>query len=164
MHITTQKEQFSYAYIRAVATVAGISITIPDIDDDKVDLLLKRAGGNGKLKSPQFDVQVKCTHTISPGDEVFKYEMDVADYNYLINQFMYPRIVIIVIVPKDVNDWLEQSDNELVLRHCGYWLSLEGERRSDNARTVMLEVPKMNIFTVDTLIQLMDKVAQGERL
>ncbi|MCK4593437.1 DUF4365 domain-containing protein [bacterium] len=164
MHITTQKEQFSYAYIRAVATVAGISITRPDVDDDKVDLLLKRTGGNGKLKSPQFDVQVKCTHTISPDDEEFKYEMDVNDYNYLINQFMYPRIVIIVIVPEDVNDWLEQSNNELVLRHCGYWLSLEGKKRSNNLRTLTLEIPKINIFTVDTLINLMDKVAQGKRL
>jgi len=37
MDINQQKEQFSNAYIQAVASVAGYSLYKPNVDDDSVD-------------------------------------------------------------------------------------------------------------------------------
>lgn len=39
MTLDQQKEQFSYAYVRAVAAVAQIAVTPPTVDDDSVDLI-----------------------------------------------------------------------------------------------------------------------------
>jgi hypothetical protein len=39
-----QKEQFSYAYVRAVASVAGYGVHRPEPDDDSVDLVVSARG------------------------------------------------------------------------------------------------------------------------
>lgn len=38
MHITARQEQFSKAYVRAIAAVAGFNICTYDVDNDSVDL------------------------------------------------------------------------------------------------------------------------------
>ena len=63
MTIDDQKEQFSYAYARAVAATAKVSVSEPTVDDDSVDLLFKKKGGGGAFRSPQLDAQVKCTES-----------------------------------------------------------------------------------------------------
>ena len=61
LDLSAQKEQFSHAYVRAVAAVAGFAVAKPEVDDDSVDLSIK-----SKLHSvrPQVDVQLKCSETI----------------------------------------------------------------------------------------------------
>ena len=41
MHSTAQKEQFSRAYVAAIAAQAGCNSAKPEVDDDSVDLTLK---------------------------------------------------------------------------------------------------------------------------
>ena len=36
MDISQRKEQFSIAYVRAIASVAGFSVSTPGVDDDSV--------------------------------------------------------------------------------------------------------------------------------
>jgi hypothetical protein len=48
MHLNEQKEQFSIAFIRAVAAVAGYNIASVEVDEDSVDIGLRgnrREGG-----------------------------------------------------------------------------------------------------------------------
>ena len=56
MHITQQQEQFSNAYLRAVATVAGYSLSKPDVDDDSIDWSIYKRGGNGTKRSPRIEL------------------------------------------------------------------------------------------------------------
>ena len=39
MYITQQKEQFSLAYVLAVAAQAGVNHTTPVVDDESVDII-----------------------------------------------------------------------------------------------------------------------------
>ena len=76
-----------------------------------------------------------------------------------------PLILIVVLLPSDdVEDWLHQSEDELCLRRCGYWLSLEGRQRVDNASTVTVHIPRRNVFDGAQLADLMDKAARDEPL
>ncbi|MEO5365718.1 MAG: hypothetical protein H7831_05085 [Magnetococcus sp. WYHC-3] len=52
MDSNVQKEHFSEAYVRAVAAVAGYSVSRPGVDDDSVDLTISAPGGNGTLRAP----------------------------------------------------------------------------------------------------------------
>ncbi len=61
MTIDDQKEQFSFAYVRAVAATARIAANEPTVDDDSVDLILQQKGTGGIFRSPRLEVQVKCT-------------------------------------------------------------------------------------------------------
>lgn len=46
MHISQQQEQFSRAYVHAIASVAGFTLYIPQVDDDSVDLGIAQWQGN----------------------------------------------------------------------------------------------------------------------
>ena len=65
MYINQRKEQFSVAYVRAIAALAGYSFYKPEIDDDSVDLGIVGRDGTGPLSSPRLELQLKCT-LVSP--------------------------------------------------------------------------------------------------
>jgi len=54
MHISQQQEQFSRAYVHAIASVAGFTIYTPQVDDDSVDLGIAQTGGRGTIRSPRL--------------------------------------------------------------------------------------------------------------
>ena len=47
LYSTQQKEQFSIAFVRAIAAVSGYNITRCEVDDDSVDLGLKGSRREG---------------------------------------------------------------------------------------------------------------------
>jgi hypothetical protein len=65
MTLDDQKEQFSFAYARAVAAVAQIAAPEPTVDDDSIALLFQQRGGGGVVRSPRVEAQVKCTDAAS---------------------------------------------------------------------------------------------------
>lgn len=67
-----------------------------------------------------------------------------------------------VLVPPKVEDWLQQTETELCLKRCAYWVSLRGQPQSTNQTTVTVYLPRQNIFSVDALKTLMLILASGE--
>jgi hypothetical protein len=65
-----------------------------------------------------------------------------------------PRILVVVLVPENLVDWLVQSEDELSMRHCGYWVSLRGQPETVNATTVTVELPRSNQFTVEAVVSM----------
>jgi hypothetical protein len=50
-------------------------------------------------------------------------------------------------MPEDEALWLDQSPEELTLRHCAYWLSLKGYPPTPNTTTVRVSIPLANVFS-----------------
>jgi hypothetical protein len=75
-----------------------------------------------------------------------------------------PRILVLLVLPEDEAAWTEQSEDDLLLRRCAYWRSLKGSVPTANTTTIRVAIPGANIFSVDALQQLMDKVRKGEEL
>ncbi len=69
-----------------------------------------------------------------------------------------------VIVPDRVNDWLQQTEAELCLKRCAYWISLEGAASTENKETVTISIPRTNIFSAETLTTIMQRIATGRQL
>ncbi len=167
MEINLQKEEFSYAYVRAVATVASCVFqrTTPPLDRLGIDLILTG------LKSPQLDnfpilyVQVKCTPREVINDDLVRFPLSVKNYNELrlINRYP-PIILIVVVVPEKVEEWLQQSEASLCLQRCGYWLSLVGADVTTNQDNITVSIPRKNLFTSQALEVIMQKILQGDRL
>lgn len=162
MDLSMQKEQFSRAYIKAVAACAGFACATPSVDDDSVDMSLFKRGGGGTIKSPRLDVQIKCKAAIVPSDD-FQYSVKLKNYDELrIENVMVPRILAVVLVPDNLADWLEHSETELAMRHCGYWVSLRGLPQSENACSETVTIPRNQQFTVRSLRDIMDRIGQGD--
>ena len=154
-----QKELFGFAYVRAVASVAGYGVHRPEPDDDSVDLVVSARGPQGSYRSPRLDVQVKCTAQDCVAEDAVHYPLKLKNYEELRGEgFLVPRVLVVVTVPVAVQDWLSQSEQEMILRHCGYWLSLRDAPETDNDSSVTVRIPRANVFSVENLRRLMETV------
>ena len=154
--------RFSIAYIKAVAAAGGygVSETPPDEDLDSVD---------GKLVSytgtrPQIDFQAKATSQQMVHGDGIHFPLPVKNYDDLRAETRTPRILIVLLAPPDQDDWLTHSADELCLRQCAYWLSLEGRGSVPNRERVTVTIPTANVFGREQLDYLMNRAAAGESL
>lgn len=162
MTTNDRKDLFSRAYIRAVASVAGYMATPPELDRDSVDFQLAGVGGRGTKHSPYLDVQVKCTgeDDLTAGD--FGFPLSIKNYDDLRDtELAAPRILVVVIVPIDIDEWLEVSETQMTMRRSAYWHSLYAEPATTNATSVTVRINRANVFNVDGLSALMATVAAG---
>jgi hypothetical protein len=165
MHLNQRKEQFSIAYVRAVASVAGFAVHKPEVDDDSVDLALAASGDIGTIRSPRLDMQIKCTSREILGADSVAFPLPIKNYDDLRpSDVMVPRILVVVLVPDGIDHWLTHSEEELVMKHCGYWMSLRGRDASNNIESVTVHLPRNNTFTVQALQEIMTRIGRREQL
>lgn len=77
---------------------------------------------------------------------------------------LVPRILIIVLVPEQVTDWVNVMENETLVKKCAYWLSLRGMLETKNKDTVRVKIPRSNLVTPNSLKELTEKVARSENI
>jgi hypothetical protein len=160
--LSQRKEQFSVAYLHAVASVAGYRTSSPNVDDDSVDWFIKARGAHGRRRSPQVDLQLKCTERRTSRNGHFSFPLPVKNYNDLRGVDVHvPRILVVVFVPDTLDLWLEQSEERLLMKHCAYWVSLRDAPKTENTATVTVRLPRANQFTVDALKSMMRRIGEG---
>lgn len=162
MDLSQRKEQFSEAYVHAVATVAGYRLSPPNVDDDSVDWTIAARGGGGTLRSPKLDIQLKCTGDDDRPDDVMPFRLSRKNYDDLRwPDYQVPRMLVVVVVPTDISQWLNHTEDELALRRCGYWTSIRGRAPTPNTSTVTIDLPRTQQFTVAELTGIMGRVGSG---
>ncbi len=162
MHLDMQKEQFSKAYIQAVAACAGFAWSTPSVDDDSVDMALHQTGGAGTIRSPRVELQVKCKAAIATVYGSIAHSIKLKNYDDLrAEDVLVPRILVVILVPEQLVDWLAHTEEELAMRRCGYWCSLRGLPASENATGQTVELPRSQTFTVQSLQAMMGRIGQG---
>ncbi len=126
MDPSQQKEQFSNAYLRAIAAAAGYNVYKPEVDDESVDWGIGARGGGGTIRSPRVELQLKCRGRRVLTATELSVSLKRKSYDDLrYDDLQVPRILVVVVVPKDISKWLRQSETSLALRHCGYWAQSE---------------------------------------
>lgn len=161
MHKTKQMDEFSRAYVRAIVAQAGWNPYNFDIDDDSIDLGI---GINDKGRT-RLEIQLKCTgEPVDMTQETFPFDLKLKNYNDLRVESLVPRLLVVVCVPEDINTWTKQTEQELCLRHCGYWLSLVGMPDVTNKTKVRIQIPRNNIFSVKFLKNAMQRIASGGQI
>jgi hypothetical protein len=164
VYITQRQEQFSSAYLRAIAAVAGYSLSQPSVDDDSIDFTISGRGRSGSIYSPRLDLQLKCQMNDTPiGENGFSYPLKIKNYQDLrLANLLVPRILVVIIVPSDISQWLIHSNTQTILQSGGYWVSLRGLPPTINQQTVSIPIPHRNRFTTDSLTALMQLIETGE--
>ena len=153
-------EQFSFAYVRAVAAHADCAVTdnhYPDINSK--DGTISADWGR---RRPKIDFQAKATSQDVLRDGSVRFRLPRSDYDNLRRRDMIPHILIVLLMPKDDADWLNQTSEELTMRRCAYWKSLEGMGERPNVSTVTVRVPVSQTFDSAQLRDMMNRVDRGE--
>lgn len=160
-----QKEEFSRAFVHAVATVAGFSAQRVDPDDDSIDVRISGRGSEGTSCSPRFEIQLKCTSRDEVvHEEEVRYPLSIKNYNDLRKDALVPRGLVVVLVPEAIVDWITESEQELAMRHCGYWTSIRGHGPTDNVSSVTVKIPRSKRLTAETLQEIMKRIGANEKL
>ncbi|MXZ22551.1 MAG: DUF4365 domain-containing protein [Caldilineaceae bacterium SB0665_bin_25] len=157
MDLNAMKERFPLAYIGAVASQAGYYIVEPKVDQDSVDGTLMGDIG----RRPRIDFQAKATAQDILRESHLAFPLPVKNYDDLRADTRTPRILIVVLMPGDSSQWLNQTHDELCLRNCGYWISLDGQPPRRNTSSVTIDIPATNIFSSEQLADLMRKAEGG---
>ena len=167
------ESELSYAYMHAIASRAGMSCVVSGRHEDNsgLDARLMAWGpfeGGGYLTEVTLYVQLKAT-IIPPVDNerTLSYFLHgVERYNKLrMETRSTPLILVVLFLPQNAADWLEHSEEELVLRRCAYWTSLCGAPETANANGQTIHIPKANLFNAEGLIALMTRLSNPrERL
>jgi hypothetical protein len=163
MHLNDLKAEFSHAYVRAVVHAAGFFVQESGrmADADGVDLTVLSRGAGGVRSSRRFDVQLKATAKPILEDP-FPFDLEAHNYNQLCDtNYQVDRVLVVVVLPQDQGSWVTASQTELVMRHCGYWLSLRGQAPTQNQTSVRVRLPRSACFHVAQVQAMIDRIRQG---
>ncbi|WP_078863636.1 DUF4365 domain-containing protein [Streptomyces sp. AcH 505] len=134
-----QQEQVSLAYVAALATKGGYTLGKWEVDKDGVDLSVKRADGLS------FELQMKCTYSpkIAVQGNAYSYDLDIPTYNKLrASTRTAVGFLGLVIVPRDIEEWMLHDEQELTMRCSGYWAKIQDLPEVTNLSTKSVHLPR----------------------
>lgn len=161
MDLNQQKEQFSRAYVRAIAAAAGFDTYTLCVDDDSIDMGIA-ASRRKSRRSPRLELQLKCTARKLAN--VMRFPLKLKNYNDLRCECWVPRILIVVAVPKRPEHWVTETKDQFVMHCRAYWTSLAGRPETTNTHNVTVELPPEQPFSVVELNRLMDSIRRTGRI
>jgi hypothetical protein len=162
-----RQEAISRSYIQAVAGRCGMSCSFRDFDYG-IDVTLHHIRRRGKRHYEsrfKLDIQAKSTTAGQLMPEHVVYELSVTAHEDLRDPTAgTPRILVVLVLPEDEENWTSQTEEALLLRQAAYWLSLCGQPATGNRKSVQVHLPRGNLFTVASLKAILDKVSKREPL
>lgn len=164
------KSELSYAYLHAVAARAGLGCHATDrhTDGAGVDAVLRareRFDPSSIYTDFTVDVQLKATSaapSLQGGRLSFWLKRDAYD-KLRTTAAAAPRLLVVLFLPEDPEEWLVLSEEALVAKRCAYWVSLYGA--PDGAETgSTVYLARENVLDVACLRRLMTLFSLDERL
>jgi hypothetical protein len=160
-----RQEALCRAYVQAIAARCGMSFSLPQTDYG-IDLTLNDieiAGGHRSESGTKLDVQAKSTTESSERAGNVYYDLEATAYDMLRRIVRGPhRILVVLLLPRDEQMWTTQTEEQLILRRCAFWLSLRGQAALQNRRSVRVQIPRAKVFSVEALRAIMNRIKAGE--
>ncbi|MGW8728382.1 DUF4365 domain-containing protein [Streptomyces sp. NPDC055808] len=156
-------EMLQDGYLRAVAAAAGCTMAKPE-PDDGIDWKLSHTSELHTADS-QIDlkIQLKSTWTSAPNPANGFVSVNLSNNRLKLlaqTQVIVHRILVAMIVPEEVAEWVEASHDIFKLRHCAYWRSVTGVQPSGKTYTAV-RVSTSQIFDDVSLCGIMERLGKG---
>jgi hypothetical protein len=160
------ESELSYAYLHAVVSQTGMecAITGRHSDGAGIDVRVHALGAfGGSLSDITIEVQLKATtsHPIESDGQI-SFSLPLKNYNELRSHSQCQRILVVLFLPKDANEWLHQTEEAITIRRCAYWVSLRNAPESDNKTAQTVYLPKKNILGKEALLHIVRTNSQEE--
>jgi hypothetical protein len=157
--------KFGADYIRVLASAAGLTWSADDVDLDGVDLCIKLPGRTPRGFSPRIEAQVKTVSRLEVRRGLVNFDgLDHVQFNKLAgSEFVVPRYLFIVHVPRSAAEYADLSNSGLLLRHIGYYVSLQDRRplpSPSRNRHIRVKIPLGNVLTVESLRNLVTGIVE----
>jgi Domain of unknown function (DUF4365) len=156
----------SLAHVQAIAGRAGISVSYFDVDYgfDGTFRSIRSRGTRLVTQGLAVDFQLKASINYSIEPEFVVYDLDVKNYNDLIERKLsstgIPCILLLKTLPADPTLWLTATGDNLILGGSCYWAYLEGSL-SSNSKTVRIRIPREQLFSPESVQWMLNNVDNG---
>jgi len=163
------QSNLSYSYLHAVVSRAGgaCALSVPTADGMGVDATLHFKSNYvpkqiyGRV---DIDVQLKSTRQILPVvNGKISCPIESEQYRKYTLTSTSEFLLILFVLPTDPAEWLALTPQELTLKKCCYWTSLN-EAPLWTGSDVTVRIPEKNLFNVEQLHKIITKISEGERL
>lgn len=163
MHPNDQKELYSETLVKAVATVAGFtfSTSVGGPDRDATDGQFATSNDARIARFPKVDAQLKCSSRDLLRPDGVHFPLDVRSYDRLRVDRIVPCVLIVAVVPEDPQEWLLQTDEQLVLRGSAFWTNLRGRPPTANIESITVVLPIENRLSPEAFTNIMTRVSEG---
>ncbi|MCP4417712.1 MAG: DUF4365 domain-containing protein, partial [Chloroflexi bacterium] len=129
---TIRQEQYSLAYVKAIASVAGYGVDDVSVDEDSIDFTINQradpeSDGEDYPLMEGLRVQLKCTYDHQPNPNTNCIHIDISRKNYQDlrrAKTAIPRILVVLYTPREFDDYLNHVDLSMELLNTAHWLSL----------------------------------------
>jgi hypothetical protein len=165
-----RQEALSRAYVHAIAARCGLVCSATREYDYGIDLTLHQIARHGRHywdEGFRLDLQLKSTieRKVVRSQDAVAYDLEAKAYAGLRDPSAGDyRILVLVVFPTNESLWTSQAEEHLLIRGSAYWLWLQGQPASTNIRTVRLSIPRTNVFSVEGVKALMDRVRKEDDL
>ena len=160
--VTASMEKLQDAYLGAIAAAAGCELAKPDPDPGLDWTIGLKSATHKKIRTPKIDVALKSTYQTMPNDcGEFSFTLENAHLEILAEEALYyPRLLIVMLLPRDVDSWVWSKTNWMVLRHSMYWVNLRGKPITGDKKT-NVRVPYSQRFDALELCRILYKLGAG---
>jgi hypothetical protein len=114
-----RQEALSRAYVRAVAALAGLTVSEPE-NDYGIDMSLRAItirGGRHRDVGPQLTLQLRSTTRADVGEAHIAYDLGVVNYDDLRDDSdPARRILVVLVMPEDEALWLRAAGKDACSR------------------------------------------------
>ena len=164
------ESELSYAYLHAVASKAGMACSVGSRHEDNngVDATLTAWApfhNGGYLTEVDIKVQLKATIAVpaDDGTSLSYFLRGVNRYNDLRTATVdAARILVVMFLPADAQEWLNHSEDELALRKGAYWQSLREAPAAATGSGTTVYLPKAQMFTPEALTDLAARLSRRD--
>jgi Domain of unknown function (DUF4365) len=160
--VTTSMEKFQDAYLGAIAAAAGCELSKPDPDPGLDWTIGHKSTRHTRVRTAKIDVALKCTYQTQPNDNgEFSFTLQNEHLEVLSETALYyPRLLVVMLLPNDVDSWVWSRTNWMVIRHSMYWANLQGAQVRGKAKT-NVRIPYAQRFDAPELCRILHLVGSG---
>ena len=157
-------EQLQEGYVSAIAATCGVSVQPVHRDMYRYDLEFVRQP-DPTVEEVSFRAQLKSTTgipVIEPGATEFSYQFKSREAfdSLAMARTTQKHLLVVMAVHQNQNRWTYSHHRALLLRHCCYWLNMEG--MSSDAQHPTVSVPTANVFNAVALTGILDRIEGGQ--
>lgn len=144
-----QKEEFSRAYVLAVATRAGFTIASWNVDKDGVDVTLRR-------QAIMIDLQLKCSQSVREVNDAYVLDLDIPTYDKLrAVDRSAPGYLALIKVPADVDLWVRHDPDRLLLHCAGFYERIQDRPPARGQTTTAIHLPRRQVLDASGLKEML---------
>lgn len=160
--VTASMEKLQDAYLGAIAAAAGCELSKPDPDPGLDWTIGHKSKKHSLVRTAKIDVGLKSTCQTGPNDRgEFSFTLQNEHLETLAEPLLYyPRLLVVMVLPREVDAWVWSRNNWMIMRHSMYWVNLRGKATSGREKT-NVRVPYEQRLDALELVRILHLVGSG---